>query len=212
MGIAERKEREKERRKNEIIDAAERIFFSKGIQNATMDDIAQEAELSKGTLYLYFESKLDLYLAISMRGLEILKELFSDSVAQASTGLDKIYAIGLAYLQFAREYPNYYNALMYYEYFETDFPEDHAGSQLCATEGHRVLDLVVEALHVGIEDGTVKSDIDPVLTANVLWAQTSGIIQFATDKRKHLEKKHGIIVQEFIDTYFEMIGNVLRKT
>ena len=40
MGIAERKEREKEQRRNNIIDAAESVFFSKGIENATMDEIA----------------------------------------------------------------------------------------------------------------------------------------------------------------------------
>ena len=52
MGIVERKEREKEARKNLILDAAERVFQAKSIQNATMDDIAHEAELAKGTIYL----------------------------------------------------------------------------------------------------------------------------------------------------------------
>jgi TetR/AcrR family transcriptional regulator len=50
MGITERKEREKEQRRNAIIDAAEKIFFTKGMDNSTMDDVAEEAELSKGTL------------------------------------------------------------------------------------------------------------------------------------------------------------------
>ena len=42
MGIAERKEREKEQRKNDIINAAERMFFTKGIAATTMEDIAEE--------------------------------------------------------------------------------------------------------------------------------------------------------------------------
>ena len=52
MGIAERREREREQRRNTILDAAETVFFSKGINLATMDEVAEEAELSKGTLYL----------------------------------------------------------------------------------------------------------------------------------------------------------------
>ena len=56
MGIAERKEREKLQRRNDIIDAAERLFFQHGFETPTMDDVAREAELSKGTLYLYFKS------------------------------------------------------------------------------------------------------------------------------------------------------------
>lgn len=67
MGIQERKEREKESRKEEIINAAQKIFFEKGLPAATMDEIAEAAELSKGTLYLYYKSKEDLYLAVTMR-------------------------------------------------------------------------------------------------------------------------------------------------
>jgi TetR/AcrR family transcriptional regulator len=55
MGIVERKEREKEHRKEEILDAAQKVFFERGLVTATMDEIAETAELSKGTLYLYYK-------------------------------------------------------------------------------------------------------------------------------------------------------------
>ena len=61
MGIAERKEREKEQRRKAILDAAEKVFFEKGLKYSTMDDVAEEAELSKGTLYLYFKNKEELF-------------------------------------------------------------------------------------------------------------------------------------------------------
>ena len=76
MGVVERKEREKELRSESIIDAAERIFFSKGFEHATMNDVAEEAELSKGALYLYFHSKNELCMAILQRSLHILREIF----------------------------------------------------------------------------------------------------------------------------------------
>ena len=72
MGIAERKEREKQQRKEEIIQAAESVFYSLGLDQATMDDIAAKAELSKGTLYLYFRSKEDLFFEVEK------KRLYSD--------------------------------------------------------------------------------------------------------------------------------------
>ena len=53
MGTLERKEREKLARKIEIVNAAERVFFEKGFENSTMDDIAKEAEFTKKTLYSY---------------------------------------------------------------------------------------------------------------------------------------------------------------
>jgi TetR/AcrR family fatty acid metabolism transcriptional regulator len=51
-------------RKHQILDAAEEIFTQKGFDEARMDDIADETGLSKGTLYLYFNSKNDLIIAI----------------------------------------------------------------------------------------------------------------------------------------------------
>lgn len=70
MGIHERKEREKERRRQQIMVAAKRVFSIKGFGRATMEDIANEAELSPGTLYLYFKSKDDLCASLSVRVLE----------------------------------------------------------------------------------------------------------------------------------------------
>ena len=56
MVTARRKEREKEQRRNEIVDAAEKLFFEKGYEGVSMDDVARDAELAKGTLYLYFKN------------------------------------------------------------------------------------------------------------------------------------------------------------
>ncbi len=61
MSTADRREREKEKRRNDIIDVAEKLIFSKGYENVTMDDIARETELARGTLYLYFKNKDGAY-------------------------------------------------------------------------------------------------------------------------------------------------------
>ena len=72
MGIAERKKKEKERRRQQILVAAKRVFSIKGFSKATMEDIAREAELSPGTLYIYFKNKEDLYASLSLRILQFL--------------------------------------------------------------------------------------------------------------------------------------------
>ncbi|MGB9595247.1 MAG: TetR/AcrR family transcriptional regulator, partial [Candidatus Poribacteria bacterium] len=65
-----RREREKLNRRNEILQAARKVFASKDYSSATIDDIAAEAELSKGTIYLYFNSKADLFLSTFEMGME----------------------------------------------------------------------------------------------------------------------------------------------
>jgi AcrR family transcriptional regulator len=61
MGIAERKEREFKRREREILQAALRLFDDEDWQLVTIERIAQEAEIGKGTVYLHFPSKEDIY-------------------------------------------------------------------------------------------------------------------------------------------------------
>ena len=78
MGIQERKQRERERRRQQIIVAAKRVFSEKGYSKSTMEDIAREAELSAGTLYLYFKNKDELYASLSLRILQYLNIRLED--------------------------------------------------------------------------------------------------------------------------------------
>src|SRR5256885_14530326 len=54
-------------RRNQILDAATKVFVRQGFQHARMDDIVEESGLSKGTLYWYFKSKEDIINAILHR-------------------------------------------------------------------------------------------------------------------------------------------------
>ena len=78
MGIQERKKRERERRRQQIIVAAKRVFSEKGFSKTTMEDIAREAELSPGTLYLYFKNKDELYASLSLRILQYMNIRLED--------------------------------------------------------------------------------------------------------------------------------------
>ena len=57
MSVAERRVREREARAELILKAALKVFARRGIKEATIEEIAQEAELGKGTIYYYFSSK-----------------------------------------------------------------------------------------------------------------------------------------------------------
>lgn len=74
MGIQERKQREREQRRQQIMNAARKVFSINGFMKTTMEDIAREAELSPGTLYLYFKNKDELYASLSVVVLEHLYE------------------------------------------------------------------------------------------------------------------------------------------
>lgn len=176
MGTEERKAREKERRRNAIIDAAEKVIFSKGLEQATMAEIAQAAELSKGTLYLYFKNKQDLYIAICERGSNMLNRKFSKVLAGDQTGIELIRLMGEAYLDFVHNYPDYYNAFMYYETLKnTEELENSETAQTCEENRRQAMNFMVRALQIGMQDGTIDDSYDPKELAIVLWSCTRGI-------------------------------------
>jgi AcrR family transcriptional regulator len=72
MGIVERKKREKDLRRQQIQDAAKRLFIQKGLNFTTVEDIANLAEVSPATIYLYFKNKDELYVSLNLITLEYL--------------------------------------------------------------------------------------------------------------------------------------------
>ena len=194
MGIAERKERERQHRRDMIIDAAEKIFFSFGLYLATVDDIAEQAELSKGTIYLYFKNKEDLYLAVTGRGLKIMLEMFKEAVQEPKLGIDKVRAIGNAYYEFSKKHPDYFKALLYFDVNISEATDETSSARTCQFLGEEASRIFAETIQIGVNDGSVRQDIDPNLTAILLWGMSSGIIQLLSTKGKHLKEKHHLAI------------------
>jgi TetR/AcrR family transcriptional regulator len=205
MGIAERREREKQQRQSDILDAAEKIIFSKGLESATMDDVASEAELSKGTLYLYFKNKEELYLGITLRGIQALSDLFQNVLKKKMNGFQRTIALGKAFHEFAEKYPDYFNALSYYELKELAYGDECPMATDCSNSGQDALDYLIQAIEEGIQDGSIKPELDPKRVAVLLWGMSSGIIQLEKVKGAHLQAQHGFQMDGIVDYMFEFI-------
>ncbi len=184
MGIPERKEREREQRRNDIIDAAERVFFARGISNATMDDVAEEAELSKGTLYLYFLSKEDLHFAICLRGLDIMAAELKKAYSEKLSGAENAIGTARAYLEFVDRHPDYFNAIMSFESSSLENVDPAYHDQILKPDSP--LMVFVKVIEKGKKDGTIRQDIPPKELAVLLWSQVNGVLQFLRYKSKFL--------------------------
>jgi TetR/AcrR family transcriptional regulator len=213
MGVAERKEREKEQRRSAIVDAAEEVFFSRGVENATMDEVAEKAELSKGTLYLYFKNKNDLFHAIVARALEILFNMFQRAVKNEEKGIDKIRAIGTAYIEFYKKNPDYYNSMLHQEVHEFDQSdmEENPNMALCQELGEKIFGLMGEVVKTGIMDGTIRKDLDPAKLPIVLWGHAAGVLHLVKSKGKMLEDKFNCSCEEIIEYSFQLIRQYMEN-
>lgn len=181
--IEARRIEEKERRRREIIDAAEQVFGDVGFDAATMQQIARQARLSRALVYIYFKDKADLQFAIAERAGQHLAQRFNEAVARNKRGLDQIEAIGRAYLAFAQEFPVYFNAIALFESLVSEHQESSAYLEACQKGQHEKMAIMVGAIRNGIADESIRADIgDPLLTSIALWGFMHGIIQLSTSK------------------------------
>ena len=80
-----RKEREREARRKEILESATHLFSNRDFHEVTVEEIAQDVELSKGTLYLYFKNKDDLFFSIVVEKTQDLSRKLKEAVVSCDT-------------------------------------------------------------------------------------------------------------------------------
>jgi len=194
MGNKFRKDKITEIRKNDIIDVAEKIFFAKGYMESTMDDLAREAEYSKRTLYMYFESKREIYMEIMLRGFRMLnKKIENDCRGKEQSGIGLLEDIGKAYFAFAQTHPGHMQAIMDYDTSEKDLSASASGDGLageCYLEGEKTIQYLVDALKHAKTDGTLSEDIDIIDAAVFLWASLNGFISLMQNKAAYIGQKY----------------------
>ncbi len=188
MGIKERKEREKQQRRIDIIDAAEKVFFSKGYENSTMDDIAAEAELAKGTLYLYFNTKTEICLSISVRGLGLLRAAIENVANQSVNSIEKLKSLLAVCLQYQKQYPDYTKALIRFRDFIEDCHENSEMMGQARQDNEVIVGIIKTIIRTGISEKSLKSDINADKLAMALWGQMSGFLPSQAFERQQSEK------------------------
>ncbi|HEY2808040.1 MAG TPA: TetR/AcrR family transcriptional regulator [Steroidobacteraceae bacterium] len=183
--IAERRQEEKERRRTEILDAAEQVTGSSGWDELTMDQVARRARLSRALLYVYFKDKVDLMYALCERSLMTLQQHFVQAVQSKQLGLDQVHAMGEAYIDFAEHFPVYFDILARCGLREVNTKDPGTNELACQTIGESMLTVMVTALEEGVKDGSIRGDLgNRIVAATSLWGFTHGVIQVASTNGK----------------------------
>jgi TetR/AcrR family transcriptional regulator len=178
--LTARRQEERDRRRSEILDAAAVAASEGGFDAITMDQIARRARLSRGLLYVYFEDKEALHLALCERAMELLIERFAAATQDVPTGLARLEAMGSAYVRYARELPVYFQALAH---LEASAPEDLQKHQRCTELGMVCHQGMTTAIRDGITDRSIRPDLgSPDAVAIALWGFMHGVIQIANTK------------------------------
>lgn len=215
MGQEERKRREKESNRKDIIDAAERVFFSKSYENSSMDEVAKEAEFSKRTVYVYFSSKEQLYFEVMIRGYRLLIEMIEKSLHEKSpqNALEELSCIFFTFFGFSQTYPEYFKAIMNYETKDSASRAgvDNSSKVECYRLGEQIFGYLSNALQKGVAEGSLRSGLDSEKAALTLWACTVGIFNTGEKKSDYLSNYHQTGSAEFVTESFKLVMRLLRR-
>jgi AcrR family transcriptional regulator len=179
MPVAERRLREKEARRQQILDAARELFFKKGFEHTTVEDIAARTELSKGTIYLYFPSKEEITISLMLEGSQILYQMLRASAAADGPADELLRSLGKAYLKFYLEYTEYFRML--FLYYSSIHIHDKISKDLrdrCEQQAKQSLMVVANVIQKGINDGQFQP-CNPLEYAIMIWTCMNGMILLA---------------------------------
>jgi AcrR family transcriptional regulator len=212
MGVAERREREKAERRCAILDAAEHVFLKKGLAAATMDEIAQQAEVSKGTLYLYFKGKDELYLTIALRALSEMVQVFEDVVARGGTGLERLERLMRAHCTFALEHGDRFRIAT--SWLTSDYSVSDESPQFGEYKAlvAKLFERGVESIEIGKEDGTLRPDLDSARLAMQLWGGALGVLMLRLNAPEVARRMPAPIdVDALVPTYVDLVLCAIRR-
>ena len=157
-------------RRGEIVDAARSVFARRGFARGIIDEIAKEARIAKGTVYLHFRSKTEIYKAVLDRDMMALKKDTLERINAAAGLKDKIGAFTLARLESAEARKDFFRIM----------DRESGGLALTRSQYHDWLREPVLRLAAAIEDASQRGEIrcvPPEKTAWIIADMTRGTIQ-----------------------------------
>jgi AcrR family transcriptional regulator len=208
--IAQRRVEEKERRRAEILDAAEALYAKEGWDLVTVDHVARGARLSRALVYVYFKDKAEILFAIGERAMCLLRDRFMAAASSQKLGMEKIEAIGRAYMAYAFEFPHYFDFCSKFNAHSGN-PEPGSHDFGCRAAGDEAIAVVVQAIECGIGDGSIRPTVgEPILLAVTLWSFTHGLIQLAMAKGSDMAR-FGIGIPELSNYGFDLLRSVMQN-
>jgi len=204
MANRERIAREREARTNLILGSAERLFVEKGYAETSINDIAEDADFSRTSVYQYFASKEEIFLRILDSYGDLLTERVTRATADSSPVPEKIRAFLEEIRLIIREKPNFFS--LYFIQRHQVEPRLSAELRVGLNAKRRKLeDVFRDVYRQGIERGEVR-DISVKDASNLFFAQITGMMllheyygdEFDVTLDEHLDKSLGLYL-EFVE-------------
>ncbi|HOJ50192.1 MAG TPA: TetR/AcrR family transcriptional regulator [Spirochaetota bacterium] len=213
------KEKIKTEKREHIINTARKLFASKGFESVSINEIAKEAGIAKGTIYLYFENKYELFIEVLRFAEEMtMKKVykFLEEKKNIST-FDKIEYILNIFNEFISTYPEYISIFMILHHQLPLEVIEKIKSMIKDMQCKKihVWDVIAEIIREGIEKGEIMQGIDPLKESIRIWfLHITRVIAFSiTDSKlfasiglKNIKQDIGATIADLINKEIKKLG------
>ena len=209
MGVKERKEREKTLRRQQIQGSAKKMFLLKGFRSTTMEDIANEAELSIGAIYQYFKSKDELYASMNLESLRhMTNQVESLHKDERLTPEKKILRIKEVMFKSFLSDPSLIRVIFHVQ-LEDILPTLNGEllSELNET-GQKMMALISSIYEEGVTTGKFCKG-KGIVHADIMWGIFMGLVMWEGAKRRINPKKE--FLKSTLDRAFEIFIRGIEK-
>ena len=205
MSSTERRKKEKENRKNAILKVARKLFFDKGFKSVTIDNIAAKAELSKGSIYLCFDSKEEIYVQVLIAENIERNKKTSDIVTKEASASELLLEFTSGYIDYFLGNNELFRILMTFMLHsdQMNLTEDQ-NNQLIRTTNENIR-IISEIIQKGIDSGEFSPGINVRQVQNAIWGLLNGIISlylFTGNQSRRVERIHSM-VQDSVNIFIK---------
>jgi TetR/AcrR family transcriptional regulator len=162
-----------------ILKAAERHFLARGFYAAKIEDIARDADVATGSIYVHFGSKEGLYLALLERALQVEERYLAAAFDPSVPATDRLVAAGEAYLRFYLEHPGYFRMLAFPTFVQSWKKKPTPVGIRIARLAEAQINRLADAIAAAVDAGLVRK-VDPQRAAKFLWGAWVGVISLNT--------------------------------
>jgi len=176
VGLLERRGKEKDNRRKNILKSARSLFFTKGYTKVTVDEIAKSSELGKGSIYLYFNSKEEIYAQILLNDIDTFNEKVDVLLGEKGTAAHLLKELSYLYIDYFLNDSELFRILMTYmlQPAKMNLP-DKLNAQIFNAIA-RSINVIGRLLQMGVETEEFSPELNIKKYQNAFWGLLNGII------------------------------------
>jgi TetR/AcrR family transcriptional regulator, fatty acid metabolism regulator protein len=147
-----------------ILKAASKVFAQKGFHNTRVSEIAREAEVADGTIYLYFKNKDDILIHLFEETMEGILQGMREELRTLTDPVEKLRAFVRRHLRLVEENPDLADVIQVELRQSNKFMKDYDNRKF-----QEYLDLVAEIVREGQQKGAIRADVNPSIAKRVVY-------------------------------------------